>query len=158
LTGGYPELHAKTIAGNASLRNSLQQHVAAGKPVWAECGGMMALFETLVTASGDEITQWGFLPGKVTMQKRLAGLGPQQLVMPSGILRGHTFHYSTTESALTPVLRTQRPAGENPLYAGEAVWKQGSIMASYFHAWFASCPAAVVELFTPRASATCAPA
>lgn len=150
LTGGYPELHAKTIAGNAALQNSLQQHVDAGKPVWAECGGMMALFETLVTASGDEITQWGFLPGKVTMQKRLAGLGPQQLVMPSGILRGHTFHYSTTESVLTPVLRTQRPAGESPFYAGEAVWKQGSIMASYFHAWFESCPAAVVELFTPR--------
>jgi cobyrinic acid a,c-diamide synthase len=158
LPGGYPELHAQTIADNAALRNSLQQHVAAGKPVWAECGGMMALFETLVTASGDEITQWGLLPGRVTMHKRLAGLGPQQLVMPSGTLRGHTFHYSTTESALTPVLRTQRPAGESPSYAGEAVWQQGSVMASYFHAWFASCPAAVVELFAPRRTADCAPA
>jgi cobyrinic acid a,c-diamide synthase len=158
LPGGYPELHAQTIADNASLRTSLQQHVAAGKPVWAECGGMMALFETLETASGAEIAQWGLLPGRVTMQKRLAGLGPQQLVMPSGTLRGHTFHYSTTESALTPVLRTQRPGGESPLYAGEAVWKQGSVMASYFHAWFASCPAAVVELFAPSTQAACAPA
>ena len=118
----------------------------------------MALFETLETASGAEIAQWGLLPGRVTMQKRLAGLGPQQLVMPSGTLRGHTFHYSTTESALTPVLRTQRPGGESPLYAGEAVWKQGSVMASYFHAWFASCPAAVVELFAPSTQAACAPA
>lgn len=158
LPGGYPELHAQTIANNVSLRNCLQQHVAADKPVWAECGGMMALFETLVTVSGDEVTQWGLLPGKVTMQKRLAALGPQQLVMQSGTLRGHTFHYSTTESALTPVLRTQRPAGESPLYAGEAVWKRGSVMASYFHAWFASCPAAVVELFGPRNTAACAPA
>jgi cobyrinic acid a,c-diamide synthase len=158
LPGGYPELHAQTIANNVALRNSLQQHVAAGKPVWAECGGMMALFETLATASGEQITQWGLLPGKVTMQKRLAGLGPQQLVTPSGILRGHTFHYSTTESALTPVLRTQRPTGESPSYAGEAVWKQGSVMASYFHAWFASCPAAVVELFAPSTTAACASA
>ncbi|RFO97574.1 cobyrinic acid a,c-diamide synthase [Rhodoferax lacus] len=156
LPGGYPELHARTLADNGSLRNSLQQHVAAGKPVWAECGGMMALFDTLVTASGEEIAQWGVLPGRVTMHKRLAGLGPQQLALPGGTLRGHTFHYSTTESVLTPLLRTQRPHGVDPSYMGEAVWQQGSVMASYFHAWFASCPDAAADLFAPRTVA-CVP-
>ncbi len=150
LPGGYPELHARTIANNTSLKHSLQKHVDAHKPVWAECGGMMALFETLLTVSGEEFAMWGLLPGKVTMQKRLAGLGPQQLALPAGTLRGHTFHYSTIESALVPHLRTQRPGGESLSYPGEAVWQQGSVMASYFHAWFASCPAAVAQLFTPQ--------
>ncbi len=148
IPGGYPELHAQTIADNISLRKSLAAHIAAGKPVWAECGGMMALFETLVTADGARHAQWGLLPGEVTMQKRLAGLGPQQLMLPSGTLRGHTFHYSTTSTPLQAATRTAKPDHDPLPDAGEAVWQQGAVRASYFHAWFPSCPAAVVELFT----------
>jgi len=148
LPGGYPELHATTIASNSALRDSLAAHIAAGKPVWAECGGMMALFDTLITADGQRHAQWGLVPGCVTMHKRLAALGPQQLQLASGLLRGHTFHYSTTETALPPVTRTARPDTSAQPDAGEALWQHGSVRASYFHAWFASCPAAVVELFS----------
>lgn len=149
IPGGYPELHAQTIAANTSLRDSLAAHIAAGKPVWAECGGMMALFETLVTTDGQRSAQWGLLPGEVTMHKRLAALGPQQLRLSAGTLRGHTFHYSTTATSLQPANRTARP-GHDPLPdAGEALWQQGAVRASYFHAWFPSCPDAVVELFSP---------
>ena len=148
IPGGYPELHANTIAANTALRASLAQHIAAGKPLWAECGGMMALFDTLVTADGQRHVQWGLLPGEVTMHKRLAGLGPQQLTLASGTLRGHTFHYSTTGSPLQAAARTARPNSVPTHDAGEALWQHGSVRASYFHAWFPSCPAAVVELFS----------
>jgi cobyrinic acid a,c-diamide synthase len=153
IPGGYPELHAETIAANRSLRDSLAGHIAAGKPVWAECGGMMALFDTLVTVDGQRHAQWGLLPGEVTMHKRLAGLGPQQLVLPSGTLRGHTFHYSTTQTPLQAVTRTARPDTSLAPDAGEALWQHGSVRASYFHAWFPSCPAAVVALFAPPSEA-----
>ncbi|OQW90042.1 MAG: cobyrinic acid a,c-diamide synthase [Rhodoferax ferrireducens] len=148
LPGGYPELHAATIAANTPLRDRLAMHIAEGKPVWAECGGMMALFDALITSGGERFPQWGLLPGTVTMHKRLAALGPQQLPLTSGTLRGHTFHYSTTETALQPVARTARPDSDPLPDAGEALWQLGSVRASYFHAWFASCPAAVVELFS----------
>jgi cobyrinic acid a,c-diamide synthase len=46
LPGGYPELHANVLGANHALRASLAQHIAHNKPVWAECGGMMVLFET----------------------------------------------------------------------------------------------------------------
>ncbi|MEO7105815.1 MAG: cobyrinate a,c-diamide synthase [Rhodoferax sp.] len=155
LPGGYPELHAENIAANTGLRDSLAQHIAAGKPVWAECGGMMALFDTLLTADGQRHAQWGLLPGEVTMHKRLAGLGPQQLALASGTLRGHTFHYSTTSTTLQAVARTSRPDVPPQSDAGEALWQQGSLRASYFHAWFPSCPQAVVELFsTPHSEGT----
>jgi len=147
IPGGYPELHAPTIAANTALRGSLAKHIAAGKPLWAECGGMMALFETLVTVDGQRHAQWGLLTGEVTMHKRLAGLGPQQLALASGTLRGHTFHYSTTSTPLQAVARTARPDTAPTQDAGEALWQQGALRASYFHAWFPSCPAAVVELF-----------
>lgn len=151
LPGGYPELHLQALAANVSLRQSLAAYIKDDKPVWAECGGMMALFDNLVTADGDTYPLWGLLPGVVTMQKRLAGLGPQQLRLPSGLLRGHTFHYSTTETTLQPMTRTARPDTDPLPDAGEALWQQGSVRASYFHAWFASCTAAVVELFSPPA-------
>ena len=149
LPGGYPELHADRIAGSAQTRSSLAQHIAKSKPVWAECGGMMALFETLVTADGLTHALWGLLPGEVTMHARLAALGPQQLELPCGLLRGHTFHYSTTQTTLLPVARTARPQTEPSPQAGEALWQHGAVRASYFHAWFPSSPAAAASLFLP---------
>lgn len=148
IPGGYPELHAATLAANTGMRDSLKRHVAAGKPVWAECGGMMVLFDELGQVDGSVHPLWGLLPGQVRMHKRLAALGPQQLALASGTLRGHTFHYSTTETPLLPVARTARPDTDPLPDAGEALWQQGAVRASYFHAWFPSCPQAVVELFS----------
>ncbi|OGB28345.1 MAG: cobyrinic acid a,c-diamide synthase [Burkholderiales bacterium RIFCSPLOWO2_12_FULL_61_40] len=150
LPGGYPELHAERLAANTALRDSVAAHVAADKPVWAECGGMMVLFDTLSTVDGQVHAQWGVLPGTVTMQKKLAGLGPQQLTLDSGQLRGHTFHYSTTATALQAHHRTARPGCEPAPGVGEAVWACGSVRASYFHAWFASSPDATASLFLPQ--------
>ena len=147
LPGGYPELHADQLAANAPLRASLQAHIAAGKPVWAECGGMLALCESITLADGQCQPLWGLLPGHATQQRRLAGLGPQQLAWDGHTLRGHTFHYSTLASDAPEVARSARP-GELPApAAGEALYRHGSIHASYFHAWFASSPSAVAALF-----------
>jgi cobyrinic acid a,c-diamide synthase len=147
LPGGYPELHADTLGHSATTRAGLAQHIAAGKPVWAECGGMMALLDTLVTVDEAQHAQWGLLPGVVSMHERLAALGPQQLALASGTLRGHTFHFSTTRTPMPAVTRTSPPDTPVKPDAGEALWRQGSVRASYFHAWFASAPAAVAELF-----------
>lgn len=148
LPGGYPELHAARLGANLGLRDSLRAHVAAHKPLWAECGGMMALFERLTDGAGLTHELWGLLPGTVALQKRLAALGPQSLQIGDGQLRGHTFHYSTCDTPLQPRLRTTRPAQTAAAGEGEAVYQQGSIAASYFHAWFPSDPALVGRLFS----------
>ncbi|MCW5652729.1 cobyrinate a,c-diamide synthase [Hydrogenophaga sp.] len=149
LPGGYPELHAATLAANRICRASVMAHLQAGRPVWAECGGMMPLFERLITADGAHHAMWGVLPGQVAMQPRLAALGPQQLALPQGVLRGHTFHYSRCETPLAPAMCTM-PARGGARGAGEAVYRSGSLQASYFHAWFASAPAAAAALFLPE--------
>lgn len=146
LPGGYPELHTAQIAANTGMQASLRAHVAASKPLWAECGGMMALFESITLADGSTAPLWGLLPGRVTMQKRLAALGPQQLAVAGHTLRGHTFHYSTSDSNAPVVTRTARPNEAVAPDAGEALYRQGSIHASYFHAWFPSSPEAVAHL------------
>ena len=155
LPGGYPELHTKKLNDNQTMANSIRQHVQQGKPVWAECGGMMALFESIQTVDDVVHPMWGLLPGQVTMQKRLAALGPQQLnafhdpvLLPSiSALRGHTFHYSTCVSSLLPLSRTQAAPGKTLRGEGEALYVLGSVRASYFHAWFASSPQATARLF-----------
>lgn len=156
LPGGYPELHAQTLARNTTMATSIRQHVQNSKPVWAECGGMMALFDSIETVDGVVHAMWGLLPGQVTMQKRLAALGPQQLdafeasLEPLEPLRGHTFHYSTCTTDLVPTVRTQAAPSKTLRSAngkGEALYQLGAIRASYFHAWFASSPAAAARLF-----------
>jgi len=154
LPGGYPELHAQALSANHALRDGLRAHVAQGKPVWAECGGMMLLFDELVDKAGVTHAMWGLLPGRVVMQQRLAALGPQQLVLPAGSLRGHTFHWSKADTPLVPVARTQWPgSAAQPVASGadgEALYAHGPVRASYFHAWFASAPAAVATLLSPQ--------
>jgi len=146
LPGGYPELHADVLAAATRTRDGLRAHAQAGRPVWAECGGMMPLFDQIISSDGDAVATWGLLPGKVVMQKRLAALGPQQLPLPAGALRGHTFHYSRCETPLEPVRHTESVRGDSR-GVGEAVYRVGAVQASYFHAWFPSSPAATASLF-----------
>ncbi|MBL0206614.1 MAG: cobyrinate a,c-diamide synthase [Propionivibrio sp.] len=143
LPGGYPELHAGLLADNAPIWASLAAHVEAGKPLLAECGGMMALFDALIDIAGHSHAVGGLLPGQVTMQKRLAALGLQEVELPEGILRGHTFHYSTAQTTLPALAQAKRPDGR----AGEPVYRLKRMTASYIHLYFPSNPEAAARLF-----------
>ncbi|KQV83511.1 cobyrinic acid a,c-diamide synthase [Massilia sp. Root351] len=149
LPGGYPELHAEKLAYAQRWQESIRAAHRDGTPILAECGGMMALAETLADKAGAVWNMAAVLPGRVAMQARLAGLGSQGMPTPHGVLRGHTFHYSTLETPVAPSVRTvKHPSGLD----GEAVYKLGSLTASYFHAYFPSNPAAVAAMFTRSAA------
>ena len=151
LPGGYPELHAPALAANAGLRTDLQAHVDGGKPVWAECGGMMALGESITDSEGVLHPMWGVIPGHAVMQMKLGGLGMQQCVLQEGALRGHTFHYSRFDSNANQAARTSRAGQAVNAQAGEVIYAHKGVHASYFHAWFASHPRAVAALFGAEA-------
>jgi len=143
LPGGYPELHGEELARAARWQASIRAAHAAGMPILAECGGMMALAESLADKDGHAWPMAGLLPGRVLMQPRLAGLGSQGLATRAGQMRGHTFHYSRLETSVAPTAWTvKHPSGAQ----GEAVYRVGSLTASYFHAFFASNPASAASL------------
>jgi cobyrinic acid a,c-diamide synthase len=143
LPGGYPELHGETLAQAARWQASIRAAHAAGLPILAECGGMMVLADSLADKDGNAWPMAGLLPGRVLMQPRLAGLGSQGLATQAGQMRGHTFHYSRLETAVSPTAWTvKHPSGAQ----GEAVYRVGSLTASYFHAFFASNPQAAASL------------
>ncbi len=144
LPGGYPELHAEALRSHPTFFGELRAHLEAGKPMLAECGGMLVLLDELRDADGIESTMAALMPGKASMQKRLAALGLQTMVWPEGELRGHTFHYSTMETPWSPIATATNP---NAGRAAEHLYDQGSLRASYVHHYFPSNPPAVAAFF-----------
>lgn len=146
LPGGYPELHLGTLARNRSMGEAIRAHHAAGKPILAECGGMLYLLDGLTDQAGAREDMLGLLPGEARMQKRLTALALQEVELPEGRLRGHTFHHSSLDSTMQPLAR-----GECPNYkrTAEAVFRQGRLTASYIHFYLASDPHAAAALFKP---------
>ncbi len=142
LPGGYPELHSNQIAANLPMRQALQQHIDANKPILAECGGMIALAESLVDTDEQVSPLLGLLPGTVRMHKKLAALGMQSWATESGILGGHTFHYSTFDCPLIPAAHTTDAHQRQ----SEAIYRVNRLTATYFHAYFPSAPETVANL------------
>ncbi|MBF0401447.1 MAG: cobyrinate a,c-diamide synthase, partial [Magnetococcales bacterium] len=136
LPGGYPELYAAPLSHSKSWP-SLRQAVHAALPVLAECGGMMALGESLTDHAGNRWPMAGLLPIHTRMTGRLASLGYRQEI--SGV-RGHEFHHSVRDaSPLEPAFQVER---------GDAGLRHLQLRASYIHWYFPSQPATVARWFS----------
>lgn len=144
LPGGYPELHLDALSTNNNMKQALINHHAANKPLVAECGGLLYLLDSLTDSSGNKADMVGLLSGNAVMQKKLANLGLHSVELPEGIVRGHTYHHSTTECALTPLAMTAGKRGK-----AEPIYRAGRLHASYLHMYFLSNPDAIARLFKP---------
>ncbi len=146
LPGGYPELHLPALSQHDRLRAALRAHRDAGKPLLAECGGMLYALDSL---AGRDEAAWpmaGLLAGSAVLQSRLAALGLQAVDLPEGALRGHTFHYARAQVNTTPLATARNPNG-GP--SAEAVYRDRRFTASFVHFYFPSNADAAVRLFQP---------
>jgi cobyrinic acid a,c-diamide synthase len=99
--GGFPETQAETLAENRVFRDSLKNGIERGLAVYAECGGLMYLAESLFVGE-KTYPMVGALPLKCVMEKKPQGHGytvlevtGQNPYYPVGeTLKGHEFHYS----------------------------------------------------------------
>ncbi len=150
LPGGYPELSARELAANASLRGAVRAFCASGRPVWAECGGYMYLLQELVDGEGGAHPMCGALAGRAVLRKRRAALGYREArtledgpLGPAGtILRGHEFHYSEYaggEQDSAPAAFELTASSGARTKDGQAL---GNVMGGYFHAHLSSNPQA----------------
>jgi len=145
--GGYPELYAVRLSENRALHAALRALAARGRPIYAECGGLMFLSEGIVTLDGVRHAMAGLVPGTAIMQPRLAALGyvevttaASSILGPAGLaFRGHQFRYSQLEGSGGPTryqVRTRRTGK-----VADEGYGEGSVLASYVHAHWASNPA-----------------
>ncbi|BBB29775.1 cobyrinate a,c-diamide synthase [Neptunomonas japonica] len=147
LPGGYPELFTQKLAANDAMKQAIKAHVAANKPLIAECGGMIYLAQSLTDLNGNVEPMLGLLKGKVTMQPRLTALAMQSVALPEGTLRGHTYHHSSFE---TDEIADYQGLCPNYARTSEAVYRKGNLYASYIHHYFPSAVDACIALFKPE--------
>lgn len=146
LPGGYPELHLDALSRRNDLHAALRAHIAAGKPLLVECGGLLFALDELANAGGEAAPMAGLLRGRATVQPRLAALGLQEVALPEGPLRGHTFHHAHAEIAAAPIATATNPNGAP---SREAVYRERRFTASFVHFYFPSNPEAAVRLVLP---------
>ncbi|MCB1336502.1 MAG: cobyrinate a,c-diamide synthase [Maritimibacter sp.] len=113
LPGGYPELHAGTLAAATRFKAALR---AATCPVYGECGGYMVLGEGLVVADGTRHEMLGLLRLETSFARRRLHLGYRHASATTGPFPGdwaaHEFHYATTLKASgTPLFAAQDAEG-----------------------------------------------
>ncbi len=146
LPGGYPELHLDALSQRQDLKAALHAHRDDGKPLLAECGGMLYALGALTGKDGQRAPMAGLLAGEAVLQARLAALGLQSVDLPEGTLRGHTFHYAQADIEATALAEAINPNG-GP--SREAVYRDRRLTASFVHFYFPSNPQAALRLFLP---------
>ncbi len=138
LPGGYPELHAGTLASAGTFLAGLRRH-AQSRPVHGECGGYMVLGAGLIDRDGQRHAMAGLL-GLVTSyadRKLHLGYRHARLLAPAAGfaagagLRGHEFHYSTiVDQPDAPLAQVTDPDGAAVAQSGSF---RGMVTGSYFH-------------------------
>ena len=100
--GGFPEVFAKELEENDSLRMSIKEFGENNNPIYAECGGLMYLSD-FIENDGNKYNMVGLLPFGIHMDKKPVGHGYEEVEVfeensffPSGTrIRGHEFHHSS---------------------------------------------------------------
>ena len=149
LPGGYPECFAAELSNNKAMKQAIVEHVEKDKPVYAECGGMLYLFDTLLTKQGECYSMCGLLKGDVIMERKFQGIGLQQFAIFGDTIRGHSFHHARIETDLHAIQLSQ-PQREKK--QGECLYANKSIYASFAHLWFASSETITKRLFKMKSS------
>jgi len=138
LAGGYPELHAQSLAENASMRESIAAWCQSGGATWAECGGLMYLGQRLTLADGATHPMCGVLDLDTTMKESRLTLGYRK-VYPAGAegveLRGHEFHYSRiSRQGEIETIAEIRNARDQEVET--KLFRVGNTIASYLHLYW----------------------
>jgi cobyrinic acid a,c-diamide synthase len=147
LGGGYPELYARQLAANQPMIRAIREAAGARLPIYAECGGLMFLTESITDLDGEAHPMAGVVPGRAQMAGRLTmgyrlveAVRDTPLLVRGGQTRGHEFHYSDW---------VDRPGDLSHAYQvaprqGEAVRAEGyareNLLASYIHLHFGANP------------------
>lgn len=146
--GGFPETYAEYLANNRSFRNSVRQAVEDGLPVYAECGGLIFLGESLNIGTKN-YPMAGALPIAFAMERQPQGHGytilqvkKENPFFPVGQhLRGHEFHYSRVlwfkEKPAYLALRVIRGMGIDGQMDG---FCYKNILGMFSHIHVAGCP------------------
>jgi cobyrinic acid a,c-diamide synthase len=147
LGGGYPELYVEQLSSNREMLEEMRAFAASGKPVYAECGGMLYLSEKL-SLDNASYAMVGALPLSMQMTEKLVQFGYVTVEFTEDcllgckgtVVRGHSFHYSriASQGDVKTSYHVQYSISGKEEMEG---FRQGNVLASYIHLHFRANPA-----------------
>lgn len=147
--GGYPEVFAEELEANASIRKDIFQASQKGMPIYAECGGLMYLGQSLRISSSEEEKSYemvGVFEGQSVMTKGLKRFGyctgklERDCVIgrAGDEIRGHEFHHSVFETEEETVYEMSKSKYDGNVDCWRGGYLKGNTFASYLHVHFCS--------------------
>jgi cobyrinic acid a,c-diamide synthase len=142
LPGGYPELYAKELAENESMRLEVRQGIGRGLPVFAECGGFLYLHRELEGSDGDFYPMCGVIDQRAWHTHRLTRFG--YITLTEGLvfgrrtppIRAHEFHHFESGDSGEAFLASKA--------SGKRSWRcvhsAKNVFAGFPHLFLPSCP------------------
>lgn len=140
LGGGYPEVFARDLSMNTSMRQSIRQAAENNMPVYAECGGLMYLTEGIQPFDEEYHEMCAVFNCKTEMTLRLQNFGYCHVHWNDVSTKAHEFHHSR-------LIEKQSGANYNMEFSmskteTQKSWKGGlrykNVLAAYSHIHFYS--------------------
>lgn len=144
--GGYPELFAKELEANVSLRQEIKKAAANGMPILAECGGLMYLGKVIRDRENKDHICAGVFPWTTRMLRKRKALGYREVMVSKGcpmlpqggLMRGHEYHYSELLGA--GAAKTVFTIAANGTQKRTEGYSYKNTLATYVHIHFAYNP------------------
>ncbi|KAF0144913.1 MAG: cobyrinic acid a c-diamide synthase [Nitrospirae bacterium] len=152
--GGYPELYTEELSKNKAMLASIKGWADSGRPVYAECGGLMYLSQGIYDFDGNLFKMAGIFPFETQMKRGRPHLGYRDITLKDDCiigkkgdkLRGHEFHYSEIKpsaiscqlSAITNCYALNNNKGGADIQ--DEGYRFRNTIASYIHVHFGSNP------------------
>ncbi|MBE6502858.1 MAG: Ni-sirohydrochlorin a,c-diamide synthase [Methanobrevibacter sp.] len=141
--GGYPELFSKQLSENKSMLNDIKNFHLAKRPIFAECGGLMYLMNSI---HDDKVVN--IYPYKAVLTDRvqalkytIAEVQQDNIISKKGeIFHGHEFHYSKViVDDLKNKLAFKITRGKGS-FDNQDGFIENNTLASYVHTHVAAMP------------------
>ncbi len=120
--GGFPEIYGEALEKNRAFRHELRRFIEKGGYLYAECGGLMYLTNSIVY-NNEEYEMVGVIDATTIMHRRPVWYGYARARVINNsligdrdtVLLGHEFHYSSLilHGKYDFVIKYERGAGVN---------------------------------------------
>ncbi|WFD09911.1 cobyrinate a,c-diamide synthase [Tepidibacter hydrothermalis] len=144
--GGFPEIFAKELEQNKSIREEIRKYHDNNKPIYAECGGLMYLGESIVNKDNEEYEMVGILKGKSEMTKSLRRFGYAKgcalvdttISKKEDVVFGHEFHHSEFITDEKCVYEVKKERDSKIIKEWMGGYQKKNTLATYLHTHFYS--------------------
>ena len=143
--GGFPELFLQALSENTAMKESIRKANQRHMPIYAECGGLMYLCESIHDFEGSVYKTVGIVPANCVMQQKLQKVGyvtatakrDTLLGAMNTAIRGHEFHFSTMEPTIDDFPWAFHLEGGRKPQSYDGGYATKNVLASYLHLNFA---------------------